>query len=357
MTSQRVRAAVVGSGYWGPNIIRNFWEMPDVDLVGIADLNRNLLERVAERYRTVDVFTTDYRELLELDLDAVAICTPPETHHAIASDFLMSEHHVLVEKPLTVSATTAADLAIKAEHADRILMVGHTFEYNQAVRDLKGIIDSGELGRILYIDGVRVGLGLFHPTLNVIWDLAPHDISILNYLTGTMPSDVSARGAACVHEDVADVAYLTLNYPNGMTANTRMSWLDPLKTRRITVVGSEKMVVYDDVEPMEKLRIFDKRVTTIRRTDTYGDFQFAYHYGSVVSPHIHFEEPLRVECRQFIESIRTGKAPTSDGASGLRVVQVIEAAQKSLADSGAPTDVNTMSARDLIESTSGQAAR
>lgn len=348
MKDQMVKAAVIGSGYWGPNMIRNLWELPEFDLVGVADLDPDRLNRTRQRYPSLEFLTTDYTEFFDRGVDAVVVCTPPETHFRIVSDCLDAGLNVLVEKPLTTSSESAAELTVKAEELGLILMTGHTFEYNAAVRELKSIIDSGELGEILYIDGVRVGLGLFHPSLNVIWDLAPHDISILNYLTGSMPTHVQSRGAACVQKDVVDVAYLTLEYPNGITANTRMSWLDPQKTRRITVVGSEKMVVYDDVEPLEKLRIFDKRVDTIRRTDTFGDFQFAYHYGSVVSPHIHFEEPLQVECRQFHTSVVSGEAPPSDGHSGLRVVQVIEAAQKSLKDAGKAVSVDSASADELV---------
>jgi predicted dehydrogenase len=220
-------------------------------------------------------------------------------------------------------------------------MVGHTFQYNPAVHALKKMIDSDELGDIYYIDAVRASLGLFHPTLNVIWDLAPHDISILLHLLGDSPATVSARGAACVQESVADVAYMSLMFPKSVLAHIRMSWLDPLKTRRITVIGSKKMVVYDDVDNQEKIKVYDKRVSTIRRTDTFGDFQFAYHYGNIVSPFIHLEEPLRVECLHFAECIRENKTPLTDGLNGLRVVEIIEAAQRSLNNFGVEEAVST----------------
>lgn len=355
MMSADIRVGVVGAGYWGPNIIRNMWELPEVDLVGVADLDPGALGRVTSRFRDLPVAVTDYRELFESGIDAVAICTPPETHHEVAMDALDAGLHVMVEKPLTISSETAAELTVRAEEDGLTLMVGHTFEYNAAVLELRELIESGELGEVLYVDAVRVGLGLFHPTLNVIWDLAPHDISVMNLLTSAMPIEVSAHGAACLRPDLVDVAYLNLVFPDGLTANTRMSWLDPAKTRRTTVVGSEKMVVYDDVEPQEKLRIYDKRVTTIRRTDTFGDFSFAYHYGSIVSPHIRFEEPLRAQCSEFIEAITTSRAPASDGHSGLRVVQVIEAAQESLAAEGLITKVNNASAYS-IAGTRGQSA-
>jgi predicted dehydrogenase len=220
-------------------------------------------------------------------------------------------------------------------------MVGHTFEFNPAVRALKEMIGSGELGEIHYIDAVRASLGLFHPTLNVIWDLAPHDISILNHLLEANPVNVSAKGTACVHQAVEDIAYMTIMFPDNLMAHIRMSWLDPCKTRRITVVGSKKMVVYDDVESQEKIKVYDKGVKAIRRTDTFGEFQFSYHYGDVVSPYIHFEEPLRLECLHFLECIQENKRPLTDGNNGLRVVEIIEAAQHSLMSHGISVPIGT----------------
>jgi predicted dehydrogenase len=334
-----VRIGAVGCGYWGPNLIRNFVEIPESDVVGVADLDLERLGEMSIRYPQIGAFTPDYQELAELGIDGVVISTPPETHYDIASFFLENGIDVLVEKPLTVDSKLATRLTDMAAEYGRVLMVGHTFEFNPAVRALREMIDSGELGRIRYIDAIRVGLGLFHPTLNVIWDLAPHDISILLYLLQEYPETVSTRGIACVQDSVEDVAYMTLSFPSGIMAHARMSWLDPRKTRRITVVGANKMVVYDDVAAEEKLKIYDKRVDAIRHTETYGEFQFAYHYGSVMSPHVRFEEPLRVECRHFLESVANRTAPLTDGVSGTRVVKVIEAAQESLRNSGQAVEV------------------
>lgn len=340
--SDPVRIGAVGSGYWGPNLIRNFVEIPDSELVGVADLDPDRLAQLGERYPQIDRLTTNYEELVDAGVDAVVICTPPETHYDIAGYFLENGVDVLVEKPLTVDAKLAERLTEMATSLDRVLMVGHTFEFNPAVRALKTMIDQGDLGPIRYIDAVRVGLGLFHPTLNVVWDLAPHDVSILLYLLGEYPVSVSTKGISCVQESVEDVAYMTLTFPSGIMAHARMSWLDPRKTRRITVVGANQMVVYDDVAAEEKLKVYDKRVDAIRRTETYGEFQFAYHYGSVMSPHIHFEEPLRVECRHFLECVRHRTRPHTDGLSGLRVVSVIEAAQESLRTDGAPVGLKPL---------------
>lgn len=336
---KRVRIGAIGCGYWGPNLIRNCVEIPSISLEAIADLNRERLEHIQTRYPGIPFATTDYQRMFDAGLDGVIISTPPETHYAIAKACLEQGLHVLVEKPLTTTSAHTRELIAIADENDLRLMVGHTFEFNPAVRALKAMIDRGELGSIHYIDAVRVGLGLFHPRLNVIWDLAPHDISILINLLGEAPETVTTKGTACVQEGIEDVAYMTLTFPSGVLAHSRMSWLDPSKTRRLTVVGSDRMAVYDDVEPLEKIKLYDKRVDAVRRTDTFGEFQFAYHYGNVVSPFIHFEEPLRLEVLHFAESIMSGEPPLTDGRNGLRVLEVIEAAQESLALGGVPVAV------------------
>ena len=214
------------------------------------------------------------------------------------------------------------------------MMVGHTFEYNPAVRMLKDMIDSGELGKIHYIDAVRASLGLFQTKANVMWDLAPHDISILRYLLGTEPESVSVQAASCVQEGIEDVAYVTIQFPDDILTHIRVSWLDPSKTRQITVVGSKKMVIYDDVQSLEKIKVYEKGVKVTPHTDTFGEFSFAYHYGDVVSPYIRFEEPLRVQCQHFLDCIRDGSEPQTDGENGLQVVRVLEAAQQSMDNDG-----------------------
>jgi predicted dehydrogenase len=329
-----IRIGAIGTGYWGPNVIRNLVEIPDCTLVAVADLSPERLQATTSRHPHVEFTTTDYHTLFDLDIDAVAICTPPQTHYDIASECLKNGLHVMVEKPMTTSSAEAVALIDIAEANDRILMVGHTFEYNPAVRALKQMISRGELGEIRYIDAVRVGLGMYHPSMNVVWDLAPHDISILLNLLESMPTQVSADGVACVSETVEDVAYLTMMFPSTILSHVRLSWLDPSKTRRITVVGSEKMVIYDDVEPNEKLKIYDKGVEALRSADSFGEFQFNYRYGDIVAPFIDFHEPLRVQCEHFLECIREGKVPLTDGHCGLRVVQVIEALQRSLQMNG-----------------------
>ncbi|HQF71219.1 MAG TPA: Gfo/Idh/MocA family oxidoreductase [Promineifilum sp.] len=339
MTDLRIGA--IGCGYWGPNLIRNFVEIPGANIVVVSDLQVEPMNRMRQRFPQIEHAVRDYREMFDMDLDAVVIATPPATHHAIARDCLEHGLHVLVEKPITLNSEDAIDLMRVAEAANRILMVGHTFEYNPAVRALKQMIQSGELGDVYYIDAIRASLGLFQTKANVIWDLAPHDISILRYLLGADPVSVSTHGSSCVQEGIEDVAYTTLTFPNNVLAHIRSSWLDPSKQRRITVVGSKKMVIYDDVEPLEKVKIYDKGVKAIRHTDTFGEFSFAYHYGDVVIPYIRFEEPLRVQCQHFLDCINEGKRPRTDGLNGLRVVQVVEAAQQSLHLGGQSVTVST----------------
>jgi predicted dehydrogenase len=321
----------------------------------IADLQQAQLDHMLERFPQIKTATQDYRDFFKLNLDAVVVATPPATHFALARECLQNGLHVLVEKPMTLNSAEAAELIRIASTHDRILMVAHTFEYNPAVRALKQMIDNDEIGHIYYIDAVRASLGLFQTKANVIWDLAPHDVSILRYLLGTDPLNVSARGTACVQDGIEDVAYMMLTFPGNILAHIRMSWLDPSKTRRVTVVGSKKMVIYDDVESLEKLKVYDKGVKAIRRTDTFGEFSFAYHYGDVIIPYVRFEEPLRVQCMHFLECISEGKQPLSDGYDGLKVVQVVEAAQLSLKDSGrvVPVSDGFVSAAELRNTREG----
>jgi predicted dehydrogenase len=329
-----IKIGVIGYGYWGPNLVRDFIEIPTATVVGVADLDVKRLERLQSGHSGIRV-TADYRELFQPGLDAVVVATPPGTHYAIVKDALLHGLHVLVEKPFTVSSKDALELIRLAEERDRVLMVGHTFIYNPAVRALRRMIAREEIGRIYYLDAVRVSLGLFQRDLNVLWDLAPHDISILLYLLDCDPIAVSARGSYCKQYGVEDVAYMSLVFPNYAMAHVRLSWLDPCKVRRITVVGSKKMVVYDDLESVEKLRVYNKSVECPPYTDTFGDFHFAYHYGDITIPYLELAEPLRLECNHFVECIQEHKRPETDGYNGLRVVQVIERAQQSLRNCGA----------------------
>lgn len=330
---QPLRLGVIGCGYWGPNLIRNFVELPEVDVVAVADLSDARLQHMRSRYPSIQT-TEDYHAFFEMGLDAAVVATPPATHFCVANECLAHGLHTFVEKPLALNSADSQALVDKAEERGLVLMVGHTFEYNPAVRALKKIIESGELGKIYSIDSVRASLGLFQADLNVLWDLAPHDVSILRYLLNADPVRVSAQGAAHVFKNKHDLVYLTLLFPNDVLAHVQVSWLHPSKVRRITVVGSRKMVVYDDVETIEKIKIYDKGVDTLPYTNSYGEFQCSYRYGDVLIPNIHFYEPLRVECEHFYNCIANHCEPQSSGWVGHKVVQVLETAQRSLLNGG-----------------------
>ena len=331
--STPIRIGMIGAGYWGPNLARNFAELQGADLVAVADLDQEALARIRRRYRDLTI-TANYRSLFDLELDAVVIATPPATHHAIAKDCLEHGLHCMIEKPIADRLWQAQELVDLAHQRDLRLMVGHTFEYNPAVRKIRRMIDEGELGEVFYVDAVRTNLGLFQLNTDAMWDLAPHDISIINYLLGERPQRVSAHGGSFVMREhgIHDLVYLHLEYPGGKLASIRVSWLDPNKTRRTTVVGDRKMLVYNDVASLEKIRVYDKGVDAMPYTDNYGEFQASYRYGDVTIPHLPWSEPLRIECEHFVDCVRTGATPQSDGLSGLHVVQVLQAAQTSLRD-------------------------
>jgi predicted dehydrogenase len=268
------------------------------------------------------------------EIDAVGIATPVFSHYELAKQALFHDKHVFVEKPLCHSSEACLDLIRLAEEKGEILMVGHTFEYTAAVNKIKEIVDSGELGEILYVSSVRLNLGLFQPDINVVWDLAPHDISIITYVLGEHPISVNSQGKGHYRNDIEDVATVTLNFSNGAIAFIHTSWLDPNKVRRTTIVGGKKMLVYNDTDPQEKIKIYDKGVTAPPYYDTFGEFAFSYRYGDIYSPRIEDHEPLREECSHFIECIEKNTPPRSDGYSGLRVVSVLEAASESLKSDG-----------------------
>jgi predicted dehydrogenase len=324
-----IKVGVIGYGYWGPNLTRNFYELPVSDLIAVADLSEDRLNQAKSRYPSL-IVRKDYQELFELGLDAVVVATPPATHYLVAKNCLEHNLNVLIEKPLTLKSEHAEDLIKLAGERGLTLMVGHTFEYNSAVHALKRYVDSGELGDIYYLDAARLNLGLFQKDSNVLWDLAPHDISILLYLLGKRPISVSAQGAPCVFEGIHDVAYINLRFPDNISAHIHVSWLDPCKVRRITVVGSKKMAVYNDIENESKIKIYDKGVDAPEYTNGFGEFHCNYRTGDITIPNIRFTEPLRQECQHFIDCIVNHTEPRSCGRDGLEVVKILEAAQHSL---------------------------
>jgi predicted dehydrogenase len=331
---EHLRFGVIGYGYWGPQLVRNLDRLPVGNVTRIADLSDERRQAARLEYPAAEV-TGDIEAVLASDVHAVAVATPIRTHYRLAREALERGKHVFVEKPLTASVAEARELIQTAERQGLVLMVGHTFLYNPAVEELRRLVQSGALGRIYYVDAVRANLGLFQKDINVIWDLAPHDLSILNYILGASPLRLSAHGASYVRPGIHDVAHITLDYPDNVLAHIQVSWLSPSKIRRFTVVGDQQMAVYDDVEATEKIRIFNRGIDVPDHTATFGEFQMSYRYGNIVSPHIHWAEPLAVECRHFAEAILEGGAPRSDGRNGLEVVRLLEGADASLAADGA----------------------
>ncbi len=328
-TPKRVKIGIIGCGYWGPKLLRNFESIPSSEVTMVADLNPKALAEATRHFRDLEV-TQDHRQLLASDVEAVVIATPVSTHYRLATEALLMGKHVLVEKPLTRTSAEARQLIELADRQGLTLMVGHTFEYNPAVEMLKSLIDSGEIGKVHYISTTRTNLGLFQKDINVLWDLAPHDLSILLFLLGQRPVSVSASGAACVQKGIHDVARMTVDFEGGVQAHIHVSWLDPCKVRRVTVVGTKKMVVFDDIEAQEKIKIYDKGVEVPERTVDYAEFQLSYRYGGITIPRVGLQEPLSLECAHFVDSIQNKRPARSDGRSGLRVVQILESADRSL---------------------------
>jgi predicted dehydrogenase len=333
--------AIVGLGYWGPNWVRNFSQIQGIERVVCCDFSRPRLDHIKSVYPSVVLTDQLDRVLDDPKVDAVIVATPVNTHFEIASRCLKAGKSTLVEKPLATSCDQAEQLIRMARERDLTLMSGHTFEYSAPVLKIRELIDDGELGDIFYISSVRANLGLFRRDVNVAWDLATHDISIILMLLGEMPLEVTCQGESHYHDNVEDVAMVTLRFANKVIAYVHVSWLDPNKIRRTTIVGSRKMLVYDDTVLQEKVRVYDKGVTKHPYYDTYGDFQLSYRYGDVNIPRIDDPEPLKVECDHFVDCVRQGISPNSDGLSGLRVVRVLEAADRSLKNNGKPMPVMT----------------
>jgi predicted dehydrogenase len=332
--------AVVGLGYWGPKLARNFHELPASQLAWVCDLDQARVEHVAGLYPGVRA-TRDFGAVLASDVESVVIATPVSTHYPLAMAALAAGKHVMVEKPLAASSTEALDIAETAERRGLAAMVGHTFQYNPAVNVVRDLVCSGELGRIYYINATRVNLGLLQPDINVVWDLAPHDVSILLHVLGTDPYQVSAAGQVYIQRKKAihEVAYMTLFFPGQILANVRVSWLDPVKQRSITVVGSRKMLVYDDIA-QDKVRLFDIGVEVPPYSDTPEQFHMSYRHGPETSVPVPWQEPLRLECQAFVDWVDTGRAPVSDAWMGAKVVRILETAQKSLLNGGGRENID-----------------
>lgn len=330
MTDDRLTIGLIGYGYWGPNLLRNYEHARGARVKWVADKDEQRLAKAHAASPGV-MLTTDAGDMLADDeVDAVLIATPISTHYALGMSALMAGKHVFIEKPLAANIRDAEALVDAADARGLTLMVGHTFEYSPPVVKIKEILDSGELGEIYFITSSRVNLGLHQKDVSVIWDLAPHDFSILFYWLGEEASQVSSFGRSCVHACNPDVAFVNMTFPSGTVAEVQLSWLSPVKLRRTMVVGSKKMLLYDDTESVEKVKLFDHGVNVVMEPGSFEEFELSYRSGDILSPRLDTWEPLLVEAEHFIDSVRTGRTPKTDGRSGLRVVRALQRAEESL---------------------------
>src|SRR6266705_1116591 len=323
MRAKELRFGVIGWGYWGPKIARNLDSLSHAAVTMVADTDAYRLTNLAVNQPWIQT-TTLNEDIFRSDVDAIVIATPVSTHFQLAREALLHGKHVLVEKPLTANVSQAEELVALAQEQQRILMVGHTFEYNPAVNELRKLVQNGELGKIYCVETERVNLGLFRSDTNVIWDLAPHDVSILLYLFGKAPEQVSVQARAHLLPHICDIAHLDLEFADRMTAHIHVSWLHPCKIRRVTVIGDARMAVYDDTNPAEMLKIYNKGA------DVHADPGVSYRFGEVTIPYIDWIEPLHLECEDFATAIRTGAQPRAHGGVGLEVVRVLAAVQEAL---------------------------
>jgi predicted dehydrogenase len=341
-----VGVGLIGLGYWGPNLLRVFSENPDVSLRWICDLDRERLAASKRRYPAVRVTTQMDRLLADPSVEAVAIATPVHTHYDLAARALAAGKHVFVEKPLAASTAHADDLAALAVAQDRILLCGHTFVYSPPVRTVKRMLEAGTLGEIYFISSSRVNLGIHQRDVSVIWDLGPHDFSILLYWLSELPTTVRAVGRDSIVKGIADVAFITMSFASGIVANVELSWLAPSKLRRTVMVGSERMVIYDD-GASEPVRVFDRGVV-YEDPATFGEYHLSYRTGDVLSPKIESYEPLGLELGDFVSAIRAGERMEFHTALARSVVRVVEAADRSLALGGREVSLDQVPVGDQL---------
>ena len=320
---KHISFAVIGWGYWGPKIARNLMALPHASLRIVADMDAHRLASLASAQPEIQA-TTEVEDVWSSNVDAVVIATPIHTHYTLAKEALLHGKHVLVEKPLTTDVAQAEELVELATKHHRILAVGHTFLYNPAVQELRKMIQEGDLGKVYCVEAERVNLGLYRSDTNVIWDLAPHDISILLYLFEKEPKQIKVQAHAHLQSTIHDIAHLDFGYADGMTAHIHLSWLHPCKIRRITVIGDARMAVFDDTSPSEMVKVYNKGA------DVHADPVVSYRFGEIIIPHIDWIEPLHLECLDFANSIRTGAKPLSSGEVGLAVVKVLTEVQEVL---------------------------
>ena len=348
-----IQIGVVGCGYWGPNLIRNLKQNPECHLKVLCDVSEQRLRHMIRLYPDLGT-TTRFDELVnDPALDAVVIATPVRFHYEMAKACLEAGKHVFVEKPMARTAAEGEELVELAQKQQLVLMVGHTFLFSPAVRRMKEIIEAGDIGEIQYISARRLNLGLFQKDINVAWDLAPHDISIILHLLEEQPSTISCQGSSHVTRGIEDVTMMYLNFRKNRCAFVQNSWLDPKKVRQMTVVGSQRMIIYDDTEPLEKLKIYDARVEVPPHYDTFAEFTYSYHYGDAYIPYIKQDEPLKLECQHFLDCIHHGQIPITGGQLGLEVVRILEAASESLNQQGAAVRLSSLKGRVPVPAANG----
>jgi len=335
-----IRIGIIGCGHWGSNYVRLLSAFPDVELAACADSGKERLRAIAATHPNVKT-TQEARSIIaDQTIDALVIATPTSTHYDFARQALEAGKDVLCEKPLAATAEQCDRLADLADARGRILMVGHIFLFNPGIQKLREFAETREYGKIYYMHSTRTNLGPFRTDCNVIWDLAPHDTSIFNYLLDSQPTEVAARGMAFLQPNVADVTFISLTYPNDVLAQIHVSWLDPRKVRQITIVGDKKMVSWDDLDHVGPIKVYDKRVTREPFYESFGEFVLLAREGDITIPKVPTPEPLKVEVTHFLECVRTHTLPLTDGRNGADVVRVLEAAQKSLNANGAPVEVS-----------------
>jgi predicted dehydrogenase len=333
---KQITIGVIGCGYWGPLLVRNFKGLPECHLKAVCDLDTVRVKHVCALYSDLEGMTTPQRLINAPDVDAIVIATPVRSHYPLAKASLLAGKHTFIEKPMATSSHECKELINIAERNGLVLMVDHTFLYSAPVQKIVEIVQAGDLGDIRYVNSRRLNLGLFQKDVNVAWDLAPHDISIILHILGDFPVAVNCQGNAHVTPQVEDVTNMSLLFPHKRFATIQSSWLEPRKIREMTIVGSRRMIVYDDLQTHEKIRIYDVRVERPPHYDTFAEFQYSYHYGDSYIPYLQQEEPLNLACRHFVDCIKTNSAPMTSGRQGLEMIQILEGASASLKMNGAP---------------------
>lgn len=327
-----IRIGVIGYGYWGPNVVRNFLSIDNAKVVAVCDANPATIQKLSRNHPCIDTVANSDDVLSSPDIDAVAIVTPVSTHYGLAKKALLNGKHVFVEKPFTDTSAHAEELVSLAESKKLVIMVDHTFLFTGAVKKIKSVIDEKQLGKIFYYDSTRVNLGLFQHDVNVVWDLAPHDFSIMNYVLDQRPTGVSACGRSHVN-GFEDITYINVCFPDNLLAHFTVNWLSPVKVRSTLIGGEKKMLVWDDMQPDEKIKLYDKGVNVTTKQGIY-DLLVSYRSGDMLAPRIDQREALGQECSYFVECIETSAKPINDGVAGLRVVQLLEACDRSLKANG-----------------------